>query len=106
MFQRKPLNDLSAVDYQHIEADILAFWVDFVGFEGWLNSRIVNESPLFEERMDSHNSIYISRQMPSTSGSGKIYRGIHPIEMDHEISVFFVNLWCFTRIFVREEFGE
>ena len=44
--------------------------------------------------------------MPSTSGSGKIYWGIHPIEVDHEVSVFFVNLWCFTRIFVWEEFGK
>src|ERR1700709_2038692 len=67
---------------------------------------IVDEAPLLEERVHSHNSTNISSQISAAGGNGQVFNRVEAICIDHEISVVLVHSWSLTSISVVEEFRK
>jgi hypothetical protein len=67
---------------------------------------IVDQTPLLEESVHPHDCTHISRQVPPTSGNGKILCRIETVRVDHEISVILVNLGRFTSVLPAEKFWQ
>ena len=75
-------------------------------FVSWLYPRIIDQTLFFKKSMYPHNSINVPRKMAAACGGRQVNRRIHPIEMNHEISILLVNLCCLWRILSAEEFWQ
>lgn len=67
---------------------------------------IVDKSPLFQERMYSHDGADIASQVPSTRRDCEILDGIQAVGVDHKITVVLVDGRCFASVSTVEEFGQ
>jgi hypothetical protein len=67
---------------------------------------IIDQSPLFQERVNSHDSTDISGQVASTGSDREVFHGTKVIGANHEVAVFLVDGWCFRPISRVEKLGE
>lgn len=67
---------------------------------------VIDQTPLFQERMNPHDGTNISTQVPPTSGNGKILLRLKSISMDHKIAIILVNCGYFGSILAIEEFRQ
>lgn len=65
---------------------------------------VIDQTPLLEERVNSHNCANITRQISPAGSNGKIFHWVQPVGIDHKISVVLVHSWCLAAIAVIEEF--
>ena len=67
---------------------------------------IVDQTPLLKQSMNSHDGTDIASQVASASCDCKIFLGIEPISVDHEVPVVFVHSRSFASIAAVKEFRE
>jgi hypothetical protein len=67
---------------------------------------IVDQAPLFQKGVDTHDGADITSQVSSAGCDCQIFDGVKTICVDHEVAVVLVDSWRFASIPVVEEFGH
>lgn len=71
-----------------------------------MTNLVVNESPLLQELVHTHNGAHIASQIPSASGDCEVLCRVQSVSVDHEITVVLVDRRCLATVAVVEEFGK
>lgn len=67
---------------------------------------VVDQAPLLQEGMNSHNGANITGQVSPAGRHSQILDGIQPVRVDHEVSVVLVDMRCLAPVAAVEKLGE
>lgn len=67
---------------------------------------VVDQAPLFQERVDTHNRADISSEVSATSSDCEVFNGVQSVCVDHKISVVFISSRRLAAITAVEELCE
>ena len=59
---------------------------------------IVDQAPLLEKRMDSHDSANITGKISAASSHSQVFNMVQAIGVNHEISVVLVDRWSLAAV--------
>ena len=64
--------------------------VEVQSINAFMTYLIIDQTPLFQERVNAHDGAYITRKISSASGESKVLRWPQSVRVDHEVAVVFV----------------
>lgn len=67
---------------------------------------IIDQAPLLQESMHSHDGADIACQIPPACSDGKILDRVQPIGVDHEIAIVFVDCGGLASVASVEELWQ
>ena len=67
---------------------------------------VVNEPPLFQKGVYTHDAANITSQVSPAGCAGQVLCGVQPVCVDHKVAVRQVNLWRLAAIFSIEKLGQ
>ncbi len=76
---------------------------DTLGFNSYL---VIDQTPLLQESMDSHDCADIASEIPPTCSYCKVFDGIQAIRVDHEVAVVLVHRRCLASVSTVKELRQ
>lgn len=67
---------------------------------------IVDQTPLLQETMNTHDGSHITGQISAARCDGQVLARVETVRVDHEIAVILVYTGCLAAISFREEFRQ
>lgn len=67
---------------------------------------VVDEAPLLEKRVHTHDRANIASKVTSTGCDGKIFHRVEPVGINHEVTIIFIDSWSLASVAVVEELGQ